>query len=71
MPQQADLMAAVTATTTAAASHFDSPPLRRKVHSYLRRQPWRQQRQSSAPRRNRKQPRTLAHPPWAGHPLHL
>ena len=39
MPQQADLMAPVTATTTAAASHFDSPPLRRKVHSYLRRQP--------------------------------
>jgi hypothetical protein len=26
MPQQADLMAPVTATTTAAASHFDSPP---------------------------------------------
>jgi hypothetical protein len=26
MPEQADLMAPVTTTTTAAARHFDSPP---------------------------------------------
>jgi hypothetical protein len=26
IPEQADLMAPVTATTTAAARHFDSPP---------------------------------------------
>ena len=31
MPEQADLMAPVTATTPAAASHFDSPSQKRKV----------------------------------------
>jgi hypothetical protein len=33
MPEQADLMAPVTATTTAAASHFDSPPRKRRAMS--------------------------------------
>ena len=35
MPEQADLIAPVTATTTAAASHFDSPPTWREVGGYL------------------------------------
>jgi len=42
-----------------------------QVCSYLRRQPWRQRRQSSAPWRSREQPSTLAHPAWAGYPLRL
>jgi len=62
---------AARATLNSVQPWFDSPPARREVRWYLRRQRWRQRPQWSAPWRSRRQPCTLAHPAWAGHPLHL